>query len=438
MELSKFESETPRPSFTVLRGDSEAVEKFYSTTNPSISSVDAIEKELPEFFDGRKKWNGLLSPVMNQGNCGACWSFSSTSSMADRFAIFSGGKIKFVPSPAKPIVCDYHPTVADLQSQQKIRQLNEKFSKDGACHGNSLPESFEYLYVYGTTTLSCFPYTFANYTSKEQLPFCIDLLGEKLDHCPSGVPMKIFRVKIPYFVQRKLRRDTTDRDLMADIYMRGPVSCGYVVYKDFMFPKQFPDSWKEGVYKHIQNPETQEIMGGHAIVLVGWGNSPKGVPYWIVRNSWGADWGDNGYFLMARNCPYSHLESNNMACIPDIPGLNLPEELQEKYLNSPFHKALRDTFPLHESGFPMSIVDEMSKEQREWLRPLVPKGSLPDIQTFIAARMKNPMELAGAEEPPRESFRFFETENNKIPEWVLFLLLLLLFVVVFFLLRTRR
>nr|WQM87226.1 papain-like cysteine peptidase [Marseillevirus cajuinensis] len=437
MELSRFESTTPRPSFTILRGDSETVEEFYRSKNPSISSIDTLEKELPEFFDGRKKWNGLLSPVMNQGNCGACWSFSSTSSMADRFAIFSQGKIKFVPSPAKPIVCDYHPTVADLQSQQKIRQLNEKFSKDGACHGNSLPESFEYLYAYGTTTLDCFPYTFANYTNKEQLPFCVDLLGEKLDHCPSGVPMKIFRARIPYFVQRKLRKDTTDRDLMADIYMRGPVSCGYVVYKDFMFPKQFPDSWKEGVYKHIQNSDTQEILGGHAVVLVGWGTSPKGVPYWIVKNSWGPEWGDSGYFLMARNCPYAHLETNNMACIPDIPGLDLPEELQEKYLNSPFHKALRDTFPLHESGFPMSIVDTLSPEQKSWLKPLMPKGSLPDIKTFIAGRMKNPMEIAGAEEAPRENFEFFRHQEKETPFWVFLVLLVAALVVVVFLFSRR-
>lgn len=427
MDLSKFASESPRPSFTVLRADSKAVEQYYANTNPKTSSLEALEKDLPEFFDGRKKWNGLLSRSLNQGNCGACWSFSSTSSMADRFAIFSGGQIKFVASPSKPIVCDYHPTVADLSSQATIRKLNETFIKDGACHGNSLPESFEYLYVYGTTTLGCFPYTFANYTSSEKLPFCIDLLGEKLDHCPSGVPMQIFRVKMPYFVQRKEKRDTTDKDLMAEIYQRGPVSCGYVVYKDFMFPKDYPNSWREGVYKH--DAKVEEIMGGHAIVVVGWGTSKSGRGYWIIRNSWGEDWGDNGHFLMERNCPFANLEQNNMTCIPDIPGLVLPEELQERYLNSNFHKALRETFPLHESGFPMSIVSQMSEQQQKWLKPLVLPGTLPDLKTFIAAKMFNPMEIPGAEENPREAFEFGEKESSG-NSWFLFLVILLGFFVV--------
>lgn len=422
MDLTKFASESPRPSFTILRADSKTVEQYYSGINPKTSSLVSLEKYLPKFFDGRKKWNGLLSRPLNQGNCGACWSFSSTSSMADRFAIFSKGQIKFVPSPSKPIICDYHPTVADLSSQETIRKLNEKFIKDGACHGNSLPESFEYLYVYGTTTLECFPYTFANYTSSEKLPFCIDLLGEKLDHCPSGVPMKIFRVKMPYFVQRKERRDTTDKDLMAEIYQRGPVSCGYVVYKDFMFPKDFPNSWKEGVYKH--DPKVEEVMGGHAIVVVGWGTSKSGTPYWIIRNSWGEDWGDDGYFLMSRNCPDTNLEQNNMTCIPDIPGLELPEELQERYLNSNFHKALRQTFPLHESGFPMSIVTQLSEEERKWLTPLVAPGSLPDLKTFVAAKMDNPMEIPGAESDPNESFEFEEKQKSG-NDWIFFLVLLL-------------
>ncbi|ALX27567.1 papain-like cysteine peptidase [Golden Marseillevirus] len=437
MELTKFATEAPRPSFTILRDQSKSVEEYYQSTNPKTSSLEALEKFLPKFFDGRKKWNGLLSRPLNQGNCGACWSFSSTSCLADRFAILSNGQVKFAASPTKPIVCDFHPSVQDLSSQRKIRELNEKFIKDGACHGNSLPESFEYLYVYGTTTLGCFPYTFANYTSSEQLPFCVDLVGKGFDHCPTGVPMRIYRVKMPYFVQRKERRDTTDRDLMAEIYQRGPVSCGYVVYKDFMFPKDFPKSWEEGVYKH--DPAVTEVMGGHAIVVVGWGETKKGKEYWIIRNSWGEDWGDGGYFLMQRNCQHLNLEQNNMTCIPDIPGLELPEELQERYLNSNFHKALRQTFPLHESGFPMSFVSQLTDEQKSWLKPLVDKSLLPNLKTFIAGKMENPLEIPGAESDPNESFEFSGQENRE-RSWILLLVFLAIavFVAVLFLLTLTK
>ena len=66
-----------------------------------------VDKRAPDSFDGRIKWKGLLSPVMNQGNCGSCWAFASVASLADRFNIQSRGMMKIQLSPTKLILCDW-------------------------------------------------------------------------------------------------------------------------------------------------------------------------------------------------------------------------------------------------------------------------------------------------------------------------------------------
>ena len=58
-------------------------------------------------------------------------------------------------------------------------------------------------------------------------------------------------------------------------------------------------------------------VGGHAVELVGWG-ARDGKDYWIVKNSWGAKWGLNGYFLMRRGVNMCEIEENAFGYIPDF------------------------------------------------------------------------------------------------------------------------
>merc|ERR1712050_164056 len=76
--------------------------------------------------------------------------------------------------------------------------------------------------------------------------------------------------------------------IQSDMMKYGSVTGAFTVYADF-------PTYKSGVYKHT----TGSALGGHAVELVGWGmdGSQK---YWLVKNSWNEEWGDGGFFKIAR------------------------------------------------------------------------------------------------------------------------------------------
>mmetsp|Transcript_35777 Transcript_35777/g.6450 ORF Transcript_35777/g.6450 Transcript_35777/m.6450 type:complete len:98 (-) Transcript_35777:35-328(-) len=77
---------------------------------------------------------------------------------------------------------------------------------------------------------------------------------------------------------------------MLSLY--GPVSIAFDCVDDFMH-------YKSGVYSS-DNCGTLPSQVNHAVLAVGYGVTDDGEDYWIVKNSWGTDWGDKGYFKIKR------------------------------------------------------------------------------------------------------------------------------------------
>lgn len=79
-------------------------------------------------------------------------------------------------------------------------------------------------------------------------------------------------------------------EMQQEIFQNGPITGMFFVHQSFT-------SYKSGVYKHkiLGDP----MLGGHAIKILGWGTE-NGDDYWLVANSWNEEWGDNGYFKIAR------------------------------------------------------------------------------------------------------------------------------------------
>ncbi|CAH2097853.1 unnamed protein product [Euphydryas editha] len=81
------------------------------------------------------------------------------------------------------------------------------------------------------------------------------------------------------------------------------------VYQDFFH-------YRDGVYRRTPYGNTQ-MKGYHSVRVVGWGEE-RGDKYWIVANSWGPQWGENGYFRIARGSNESGIESFVVTVLSDV------------------------------------------------------------------------------------------------------------------------
>ena len=93
-----------RPLNTQLRSSSSTVNKDY--LHQILFEIKRDKIKIPDKFDGRVVWQGLLPEINNQGSCGSCWAFATVDMLASRFNILSLGKVHLNFSAAKVVLCD--------------------------------------------------------------------------------------------------------------------------------------------------------------------------------------------------------------------------------------------------------------------------------------------------------------------------------------------
>lgn len=202
---------------------------------------------IPASFDSRTQWPNCVNYIRDQGQCGSCWAFGSSEALQDRFCIQKNVKIQL--SPQWLVSCN---------------KLNH------GCNGGNLQFVWLYLENSGIPADSCDPYVSGTTKVDESCP----------SSCADGSSPKVFKAKSVHSYK-------TPAAIQAAILEGGPIEAAFTVYQDFM-------SYTGGIYKHT----TGSVLGGHAIKIVGWGNQDN-TDYWIVANSWGTGWGEQGYFRIA-------------------------------------------------------------------------------------------------------------------------------------------
>jgi len=221
------------------------------------------EEDLPDGFDSRVQWPGLVHPIRDQQRCGSCWAFSASEVLSDRVAI-ADGKESPVLSPEDMVSCDHG---------------------DMGCQGGRLDQAWKYLTQTGIVTDSCMPYSAGNGDAPSCATTCMD--SESFQRTKAKSAYAISGVN----------------NMQKDIMMHGPIQAAFMVFKSFM-------SYQSGVYhKHSWEMVPE---GGHAIKIVGWSMEQHllgQVEYWLVANSWGISWGEDGFFRIVRGKDACGIES---------------------------------------------------------------------------------------------------------------------------------
>jgi len=201
---------------------------------------------LPSTVDWRQK--GAVTPVKNQGQCGSCWSFSTTGTIEGINQIKTGNLVSL--SEKNLMDCSY------LEGNM-------------ACNGGIPTSAMTYVILNGgIDTEESYPY------SPESSDTC------SYDASNKGASINLY-VTVLWFDESALQTATAQQ----------PVSvCIDASHNSFQF-------YQSGVY---YEPNCSEFSLDHAVLSIGYGTY-NGTDYWLVKNSWGTTWGLNGYIMMARN-----------------------------------------------------------------------------------------------------------------------------------------
>jgi len=239
-----------------------------SLPTPSRTTPQMIDPSLPTDFDGRKQWPKCIHPILDQGACGSCWAFAASEVLSDRFCIFSNGSVNVVLSPQNLLSC-------------------EEFNL--GCTMGSLPMwAWRYLTNYGITTNGCTPYS----SNDGEVPSCQNSDSQ----CQDGEKWKLYSSKSYSQVGSLIFPSRHVEEIMLAV-MEGPVDATFNVWGDFF-------DYSSGVYSH----QSGGYEGLHSVKIIGFGVE-GGVDYWLVQNSWGKFWGDNGFFKIRRGTDECFFES---------------------------------------------------------------------------------------------------------------------------------
>jgi len=248
--VNKFADVSPA-EFRQTLGVKGAVRKATDPVAPEVSKAELAA--LPDTWDWRTL--GAVTPVKNQEQCGSCWSFSTTGNIEGQW---------FLANHSIPVLSEQEFVDCD----HVCSEYHKEKTCDQGCNGGLMSNAFTFaIQNKGVDTEASYPYEAVDGTCRFK---------------PESVAAQISNWTM-------LSED--EDQIAAYLVAHGPVSIAADAE-----PWQF---YTGGVFRAPCGTALD-----HGILIVGYGSQKdieqKMVNFWIVKNSWGPDWGEKGYILLER------------------------------------------------------------------------------------------------------------------------------------------
>lgn len=280
--------------------------------------------------------------------CGSCWIHGTIAALNDRIKIARGAAFP------------------DVMLSRQVAMNCVSSNGSYGCEGGDPVAIHDYMTKNPLPDETCQPYEAKNGVCNPsgQCRNCVPLA---LVDDPNRPPVHFtspgcFSVNPgPRYGLREHASVSGEINMQKEIFARGPIVCSFVADDTFLL--NFQKHLREGVYidesyfpkDGSPSPHTEDEVD-HDIEVTGWGVTKGGLPYWVVRNSWGTYWGERGWFKVLRGANHGFIESDCAWGVPDAAALeeNMAKELVGSYATG------RQIEPVEEDA---SILERIAKQQ---------------------------------------------------------------------------
>jgi cathepsin L len=217
-------------------------------------------RDLPASVDWRN--SSIVTDVKDQEMCGSCWAFAATECIESAVAQATGQLL--ILSEQNMVDCTPNPS---------------KCGGSGGCEGATAELGYSYVISNGIASEDDYPYKGVDGNCDESIPKSASITSFVM------LPQNDYHA------------------LMVAVATIGPIAVTVAASPWSLY--------SSGVFKGCPKPG-QDVDLNHGVQLVGYGTDPDEGDYWLVRNSWGTGWGEDGYIRLER-----HSDGSSTWCSPD-------------------------------------------------------------------------------------------------------------------------